>query len=394
MRARLQSWILAAGLVAVLAAAGQVQAQQAPQAAPTAAPAAAPTADAPRGAPPAGFVAPAEPKPDENNAARAKTQPGNNAPFWRAVRDSGTQPGTTSLPGAEKGILIQGFTQYPGSAYTTAGEAWRQVRNRWIIPYGGALLSIVVLAIGLFYWRKGPLGGHVADTGRKIERFTPFERAAHWSNAIAFVVLAVSGIVMAFGKYFLLPVLGSTLFGWLSYALKTAHNFVGPLFVVSLVVVFITFVRDNLPAKGDWTWLRRGGGLLGEHEVPSHRFNAGEKVLFWGGVFFLGLLVAASGLVLDKLVPGLGDTRAQMQVAHMVHAVASVLMMTLFIGHIYIGSVGMKGAYQSMRTGYVDEGWAKEHHEWWYDDVKAGKIPAQRSTPRDATAPGAVQPQS
>jgi formate dehydrogenase subunit gamma len=316
--------------------------------------------------------------------------------MWRAVRDSGTQPGVTSLPGAEMGVLVQPFVQYPGSIYTTAGEAWRQVRNKWIVPYGGALLLIVLGAIGIFYWRAGPLGGHVPDTGRKIERFTPFERSAHWANAIAFVLLAVSGVVLAFGKFFLLPVLGATLFGWLSFALKNVHNFVGPVFAVSLVVVFITFVRDNLPAKGDWNWLRRGGGLMGEHEVPSHRFNAGEKVLFWGGVFMLGLLVVASGLVLDKLVPGLGDTRGQMQVAHMVHAVAAVAMMAMFAGHIYIGSVGMKGAYSSMRTGYVDEGWAKEHHEWWYDDIKAGKIPAQRSQPASAavTAVGPASPQA
>jgi formate dehydrogenase subunit gamma len=372
-----KSWIAALALALPLLA----QAQQAP------------AAEAPKGAPPAGFVAPAEPKPDENNAQRGQTQPGNNAPFWRDVRESGNQPGFTTLPGAEKGVLVQRFVQYPGSAYTTAGEAWRQVRNRWIIPYGGALLLIVVGAIGIFYWRKGALGGHVPDTGRKIERFTPFERSAHWANAIAFVTLAVSGIVLAFGKYFMLPVLGSTLFGWLSYALKTLHNFVGPVFAVSLVIVFLTFVRDNLPAKGDLEWLKRGGGILGSHEVPSHRFNAGEKVLFWGGVFLLGLIVVGSGLVLDLLVPGWGETRGQMQVAHMVHAVAAVLMMTLFIGHMYIGSIGMKGAYQSMRTGYVDEGWAKEHHELWFDDVKAGKIPAQRSGP--AVPPvGSASPQA
>ncbi len=352
-------------------------------------------ASAPAG-PPAGFVAPAEPKADDSNAARAKSQPGNNAPFWRAVRESGNQSGITNLPGPEKGQLVQAFTQYPGSAYTTAGEAWRQVRNRWLIPYGGSLLLIVLGAIAIFYWRKGPLGGHTQDTGRTIERFTPFERSAHWANAIAFVTLAVSGVVMAFGKFFLLPVLGATLFGWLTYALKTAHNFVGPLFAVSLVVVFVTFLRDNLPAKGDWNWLRRGGGLLGDHEVPSHRFNAGEKLVFWGGVFALGLVVVASGLVLDKLVPGLGDTRGQMQVAHMVHAVATVLMMALFIGHIYIGSIGMKGSYSAMRTGYVDEAWAQEHHEWWYDDVKAGKIPAQRSQPSQGATPpvGTASPQA
>ncbi len=382
MQPLIQKWLgpvlLAAGL---LVAYGPTSAQ-------TAAPP--PTADSPAAqAPPADFAAPADPKTDDSNAARAKSQPGNNAPFWRAVRQSGTQEGTVNLPGIEKGVLVQPFVQYPGSRLTNAGEAWRQVRNQWIIPYGGSLLLIVALA--LFYWRKGPLGGHLKDTGRVIERFTPFERAAHWSNAIAFCVLAISGLVMSFGKFVLLPVFGGTLFGGLTYALKTAHNFAGPLFAVSLVIVFITFVRDNLPSKEDLTWLLRGGGLFGGQEVPSHRFNAGEKVVFWGGVFTLGLVVVASGLVLDKLVPGMVYGRADMQVAQMVHGVATVLMMAMFAGHIYLGTVGMHGAYKGMRTGYVDEAWAQEHHELWHDDIKAGKIPVQRSpepAPGVLAAPG------
>ena len=347
---------------------------------------AAANADGAKG-PPAGFVAPAEPAADESNAVRAKTQPGNNAPVWRAVRESGHQPGYSSLPGAEQGILIQPFVQYPGTAYTTAGEAWRQVRNNWIIPYGGSLIVIIVLAIALFYWRRGPMGGHLPDTGRKIERFTPFERATHWSVAIAFVILAVSGLVMAFGKFFLLPVMGATLFGWLTYALKTAHNFAGPLFAVALVIFIVTYLRDNLPRAGDMNWLKKGGGFLGGEEIPSGRFNAGEKIVFWGGVILFGIVVVASGLVLDKLVPGFGDTRGQMQIAHIVHAVASVLMMAMFCGHIYLGTIGMKGAYDGMRTGYVDEAWAKEHHELWYDDIRAGKVPALRS---GAAAPAAT----
>ena len=350
---------------------------------------AAPVTDAAKPGAPANFVAPAEPKPDETNALRGKTQPGNNAPFWRGVRDSGTQPGTSSLPGAEKGMLIQPFVQYPGSRLASAGEAWRQVRNNWIIPYGGSLLFMMLLAVGLFYWRRGSLGGHLPDTGRKIERFTAFERSAHWTNAIAFTVLAVSGLVMAFGKFILLPVIGGTLFGWLTYALKNAHNFAGPLFAVSLLVVIFTFVRDNLPRKEDLTWLARAGGMFGGAEVPSHRFNAGEKVLFWAGVFFFGIVVVASGLVLNQLVPGMAYLRSDMQVANMVHGIASMLMMTLFIGHIYMGTVGMKGAYSAMRTGYVDEAWAREHHELWANDVRAGKIPAQRSAP--ASPPLATQ---
>lgn len=327
----------------------------------------------------------AEARADESNAQRAQSQPGNNAPFWRGVRNSGEQQGTVNLPGAEKGTLIQSFVQYPGSRYTTAGEAWRQVRNRWLLPYGGALLLIVAAAIALFYFTKGPLGGHGVDTGRKIERFTPFERAAHWANAIAFVVLALSGIVMAWGKFFLLPILGATLFGWLAYALKTAHNFAGPLFAVSLLIVFLTFVRDNLWRREDMQWVAKGGGLLSGHEVPSHRFNAGEKLVFWLGVLLLGAVVVVSGLVLDGLVPPWGETRAQMQVANMVHLVATVAMMAMFMGHIYIGTLGMRGAYRAMRSGWVDEGWAHEHHALWAEDVRNGKIPAQRSaaTPPD-----------
>ena len=318
----------------------------------------------------------------QTNAERAKVQPGNNAPMWRQVGQGVT--GYSSLPKSEApeaGNLIQPFVQYPGSRLTNAGEAWRQVRNNWLIPYGGALLLIVAGAIALFYFGKGSIKLHGGETGRKIERFTPFERSAHWANAIAFCILAISGIILAFGKFFLLPVMGLTLFGWLAYALKNLHNFAGPLFAVSMVIVFFTFLRDNMPSRGDLVWLLKGGGLLSGKHVPSHRFNAGEKVMFWGGVFFLGIIVVASGFVLDMLIPGLVYERGTMQIAHMIHALASVLMIVLFIGHIYLGTIGLEGSYQSMRTGYVDETWAKEHHEHWYDDVKAGKIPAQRSEP-------------
>ena len=167
------------------------------------------------------------------------------------------------------------------------------------------------------------------------------------------------------------------------------HNFVGPVFAVSIVIVMITFVRDNLPRAGDLAWLAKVGGLFSEHEVPSHRFNAAEKVIFWIGVFLLGLTAVGSGLVLDKVVPGIEYSRGNMQIAHMIHSVAAVLMMTLFLLHIYLGTIGFKGAFSAMRSGYVDEAWAREHHEYWYDDIKAGKIPAQR-TRQSASAPAAV----
>ena len=318
----------------------------------------------------------------QNNAERGKVQPGNNAPMWRAVGEGVT--GFSSLPKAqapEAGNLVQAFVQYPGSRFTTAGQAWRETRNNIIIPYGGSLFLIVLLAIGIYYFSKGAMETHSPDTGRKIERFTPFERATHWANAIAFCALAISGLVMAFGKFLLLPLMGGTLFGWLTYALKNIHNFVGPLFAVSLAIMFFTFLRDNWPQRGDLRWILKGGGMFGKpgEEPPSNRFNAGEKVVFWGGVMFLGIIVVASGLVLNQLIPSLVYVRETMQIANLVHGVASVLMMCVFAGHIYLGTIGMRGSYSAMRTGYVDEAWAREHHQYWYDDVKAGKVSAQRS---------------
>ena len=321
----------------------------------------------------------------QTNGERSKVQPGNNAPMWRQV--SGGVTGYSSLPSSqapEAGNLIQPFVQYPGSRFTNAGEAWRQVRNNWIIPYGAALLFVTLLALAIYYFSHGPIRLHGKETGRKIERFTFFERATHWSNAIAFVTLALSGIVMAFGRFFLLPVLGAALFGWLTYVLKTVHNFVGPLFVVTTVLMILTFIRSNWPHAYDWTWVRAAGGLFGGHEPPSHRFNAGEKAVFWGGVLFLGSIVIGSGLFLDKLLPGFVYTRGEMQVAHMIHAVATLFMMAMIMGHIYIGTLGMTGAFKAMRKGYVDETWAREHHQLWYDDIEAGKIPAQRSQLRSA----------
>jgi len=316
----------------------------------------------------------------QSNGERSKVQPSNNAPMWRQVGSGVT--GYSSLPvsqAPEAGILIQPFVTYPGSRMTNAGEAWRQTRNNWLIPYGGSLIVISMLALAIMFFTKGPLGHDYPADSKKVERFTPFERAAHWANAFAFVALAMSGLTIAFGKFILLPVIGPTLFGWLTYLLKNLHNFVGPLFAVSLLIVILTFVKDNIANAADLNWLMKAGGMLGDKQVPSHRFNAAEKGVFWWVVTIPGLVVVASGLVLDQLVPGLGLFRSDMQIASMIHSVMAFWITMVLLGHIYMGTIGTRGALEGMKTGYVTEGWAKEHHELWLNDIKAGKIPAQRS---------------
>ncbi|MFJ7566321.1 formate dehydrogenase subunit gamma [Herminiimonas sp. NPDC097707] len=312
----------------------------------------------------------------QNQAERTKVQPGNLAPVYRQVKEGGEH--YSSLPALESGVLIQQKAQFPGQARaTTAGEAWRQYRNGPLTTYGGWLIIVAVVGIAAFYLAIGTIKLKSPRTGRLIERFTSIERLAHWTVAISFLTLALTGLIMLFGKYVVLPVFGHTAFGYLTYAGKNIHNFVGPVFTVALIVMFVIFVKDNFPAPSDWQWLKNLGGARGH--ASAGRFNAGEKLWFWGGLVFLGLIVSASGFVLDMLVPGILYTRGNMQIAHVIHLVAAVLVFSASLAHIYIGTLGMEGAYEAMSTGYVDDAWAKEHHDIWYADIESGKVPRIRT---------------
>jgi formate dehydrogenase subunit gamma len=268
---------------------------------------------------------------------------------------------TTQVRGRETGVLIQ-----------AGGETWRRIRNGPITLVFGGLLIAVPILIWSFYRYSGPMKLHGKPTGRMIERFNKWERTVHWFTAASFVVLAVTGILMLFGKHFLLPVIGYGAFSWFAALSKNLHNFVGPLFIFCVACIFVTFLRDNVFRRLDIQWmLKMPQVLTGKAHIPSGRFNAAEKGWFWGGVALLGLIVSASGLVLD--FPNFDQTRNTMQIANIVHGVGALLFVLASFGHIYMGTIGTEGAYQAMKTGMVDETWAKEHHELWYDEVKAGK---------------------
>jgi formate dehydrogenase subunit gamma len=312
----------------------------------------------------------------KQQAERQVTQPGNNAPVWREIRSG--DPAYTSIKGQEVNVLIQPTMKLPGQPALTGGEAWRLFRNGVITPIGGWLLAAVVVLIGAFYAWKGPVKLHGKPTGRLIERFTPLQRYAHWVMGISFVILAVTGIVILLGKYVLLPVIGYTLFAWLTNLSKNLHNFVGPVFVISLLFFIVLYIKDNLPKAYDFKWFASFGGMFGGKHVASGRFNAGEKAWFWIGVVALSIIVSVTGLILN--FPNFDQVRSVMIQANIIHAIAAVLVIALAIGHIYMGTIGVEGAYGSMRNGYVDEAWAKEHHELWYEDVKSGKVKAGKAT--------------
>ena len=294
---------------------------------------------------------------------RQVTQPGNNAPVWRDVRQEGKEH-YTSLRGREMGVLVQ-----------SAGDTWRRIRNGPVTFYGGWLLVIVGLIIAALYFAKGPIKLHDKPTGRMIPRFTPFEQMVHWTTAISFCILGISGLIMLFGKHVLLPIIGYTLFAWLTALGKNLHNFVAPVFMVAVLIMIVMWIRDNLPRAYDFAWFARAWRFFmkGEH-IPSGRFNAGEKSWFWIGVVALSVVVSWSGLIL--LFPNFDQTRAVMQLAWIWHASAALIYIAISLGHIYMGTIGVEGSYRSMRDGHVDETWAREHHEYWYNDVKSGRAAA------------------
>ena len=309
--------------------------------------------------------APAE-DPIKVQQQRQHDQPGNNAPVWREVRSG--QPNYTSIPGREVGVLVQPQARFPGQEnMTTAGEAWRQFRNGPITVLGGWIVVLVIAVLAAIYFVLGPIKTHDKPTGRQIVRFTLVERWAHWIMGISFVILGISGLIMLFGKHVLLPIIGYTLFAWLTALAKNLHNFVAPLFLVSLPIFILIYIKDNLPEKGDVKWMFNAWKMFLGHHLPSGKYNAGEKAWFWGGVVLLSSILCVSGVIL--LFPNFEQLRITMQQAHVVHAIAGVLVIAISFGHIYLGSIGMEGSYRNMRDGVTDETWAKEHHENWYNDV-------------------------
>jgi formate dehydrogenase subunit gamma len=314
----------------------------------------------------------------DSQAKRQVEQPGNNAPVWREIRSGETN--YTSIKGPETGVLIQPQAKFFGQdTMTTAGEAWRKYRNGPVTFYGGWFVVAIALIIGAFYLWKGPIRLHEPPSGRMILRFNAIERWTHWAVAFSFSVLGISGLVILFGKHILLPVIGYTLFAWLTMLMKNLHNFIGPLFTLSIVLMFIVYVRHNFPIGADFKWLAKAGGMVSGQHVPSGRFNAGEKGWFWIGVVVLGTIMSISGFIM--LFPNFEQLRTTMQASNIVHGVGGVIFIAISFGHIYLGTLGMQGAYDGMRNGYVDEAWAKEHHELWYNDVKSGKVRGVEQAP-------------
>jgi formate dehydrogenase subunit gamma len=265
--------------------------------------------------------------------------------------------GLIDQPNTREQVLIQ-----------PAGRVWdhfHEVTLRWI----GAIVILGTLAgLAAAYLILGRIRISAGRSGRKVPRFTSFERFSHWLTAVSFVVLGLTGLNITFGKVLLRPLIGPDAFSAWAQIAKYAHNYTSFSFVIGLTIIITMWMKDNIPDWVDVAWFRQGGGFIKSKHAPARRFNAGEKLVFWGALGS-GILVAVSGYLL--IFPFYVTNIFGMQVAQGVHAIIALLFVAMILGHIYIGTLGMEGAFEAMGTGEVDLNWAREHHDLWLEDELA-----------------------
>ena len=283
---------------------------------------------------------------------------------------------------------IQGRGSIPDTkSYTIeqpAGRDWRhfhEVTLRWI----GAVAILGVLAVlVIFYLLRGMMRIESGRSGQTILRFNAAERFVHWMTATCFIILALSGLNITFGKPLLLPLMSPEAFtAWSEWA-KYAHNYLSFPFTLGVILIFFTWIAGNIPNRVDVEWFRRGGGMIGHDHPPAYRFNGGQKLIYWI-VVLGGSAIAVSGYLL--MFPFYGTDIQTMQNAEMAHGVIAMLFIAAMLGHIYIGTIGMEGAFEAMGEGTVDINWAKEHHNLWLEQEGARAGP-DRSLQHPAATPG------
>ncbi|PHQ25751.1 formate dehydrogenase subunit gamma [Marinobacter guineae] len=297
---------------------------------------------------------------------------------WRAIRYNEIDP-STQVRGPAADVLIQ-----------DGGMPWYKLREGPIITYGGgAILGFIVL-LAVFYFVRGRIRIDGGPAGTTIERFKAVERFGHWLLAGSFIALGLTGLITLMGRSFLIPVIGPEAFATLAAGSKWLHNNVAWAFMLGLVMTFVMWVAHNIPNKLDWQWLKAGGGIFTKGHPSAKKFNAGQKIIFWT-VMILGVSVSLSGLSLlfPFQMPMFADTfgvinsvlatsfptdltpHEEMQYANIWHSIVAFVMMLAIIAHIYIGTVGMEGAYDAMGNGQVDVEWARQHHDLWVAEVEA-----------------------
>lgn len=273
----------------------------------------------------------------------------SKADYWRLIREN--TKGYSAVKGRETNELIQ-----------ASGQNWRQLRNGPIATYGSWLIGFTLAVLALFYLWRGTVELTEPRTGQTIERWTVKERQLHWITAGLFIILSITGMSLLYGRMVLIPIFGHHGFSAYAEIAKWTHNVLGPLFMVGLLSMIITWFKHNFLNKVDLEWFKAFGGMVGDKHPSAEKLNGGEKMWFWT-LATIGVALCLTGLVLD--FPNFNQEREIIQISHLIHLLTSLVLVAFAFGHIYIGTIGTEGALEGMVTGQVDTAWAEQHHDLW-----------------------------
>ena len=305
---------------------------------------------------------------ESQTAVQAQITGDNNqrSNYWRAVR--GGDEGYSSVTGSDVNIETNVL-------YNTTGQNWRQIRNSQIANYGGWLLFLTIILLLVFFSTRGRVELDEPLSGERVRRWSLLERTLHWYTAILFICLAISGLSLLFGRAVLIPLMGPEGFAlWATFSINV-HNTVGPFFAIGPVLMFLFWLRHNIPNATDVAWFFQGGGIFGRKHPSAGKANGGEKVWFWI-VILLGFgAVCYTGFALMGWIENvfhIENTREMAQTMHVWHSISALVWIAIFFGHAYIGTIGSEGSLDAMAKGHVSVEWAKQHHDQWYETVKDG----------------------
>jgi len=287
------------------------------------------------------------------------------------LRELDRVTGRVTIPDRSAATLIQ-----------PEGREWRELHQVTVPTYGGYALLGMLAALVLFYLIRGRIRIESGYSGRTITRFGALSRFTHWLTAVSFIILAITGLNVVFGKALLIPLIGESAFAAFSQWAKYVHNYLSVPFTIGLVLMLLLWIKDNFPSSADLKWLAQGGGLFTRSHPPAGRFNFGQKVIFWS-VILIGGAIAVSGFLL--MFPFYNTSIAGMQLAQIVHSIGGIALIVVIIAHVYIGSVGMEGALDAMGSGEVDVNWAREHHSLWVEQ-EMSRSARTGAAPRPAAA--------
>ncbi|MBY6187370.1 formate dehydrogenase subunit gamma [Marinobacter hydrocarbonoclasticus] len=297
-----------------------------------------------------------------SDAGMVAAQAGNEAEVvWQAIQQ-----------GAEGRTVSE--SEFHAQLINPQDERLLPLRSNILAPGLALALFGMIAAFAAFIAVNGISKLHHGFSGKMVYRWSKADVAIHWLGAIPCLLLILTGLTLLAGRLIIEPYLGQQTFATMAAIAKPVHDYMAIPFMLGWLLMTVKWAKNQIPAKYDIAWFMVVGGYInfgpfkGKH--PDAGFaNAGEKLWFWTFAAF-GAVISASGVIL--LFPEYVEPSRNLSLLSLIiHGVSAIIICAFSIVHIFMATVMSEGGMECMVSGYCDENWAIQHHNVWYDEIKA-----------------------